>query len=1040
MRLLPLILILLIAYPVFSQGIYTDFGQNRVQNKAESYSLKQDNIEIIYNNGGSQIAELVLAYTNELLPEFENKLNYNLSNGIKIIVFNNFIHYQNSNLTLTNPQHYAGGYSTLQDNTSSIYFTGNRIELKKQTRKAVAEVMINEFIFGGDLRDRIQTSALLTLPNWYYNGLISYLSESWNIENDNYLKDFLLTGKAKTFTSLQQDDEVLAGHSIWRYIEEKYGNSSVSNIVFLTRVGRSVESAFNYYTGLSMNNMLNDWQLYYKEKYREDETIFKLPKGEENALKKISKKVHTQFKLSDDGKKLALVTNVNGKYQIVLYNIRSKTHKILLKGGHQSLNQITNYNYPIIAWHPNGKILMVITYKNEENTITEFNLEGKKIKSYTLQNLPFIKEISFNKDGTLALCTILHNAQSDIVLYNLAAKNFSYITNDIFDDKNPRFSLNNESIYFSSNRAENNTPQNYFSIFAIQIESKEITTIVSNPMQAENYTHPIQLSTGYISFLSDKNGIVNNYAIDSAKKVLQLTNYKRSIIDNDIASNQTTIADILFYNNEYRIYIGNINENLSEEAIENARNTAYKNWLIRTILPPKDNLLQKDTLNFKNAAKANDSIPIKEKIFISGFTEKDDIDNEIKNTNTEQKNLFTSKYQLNFGVNYFLQQFDNSILSTYLYPANVSEVVYNYPLLTTLFQTSISDNLKNYTIDAGLRIPINTKLSDYFIKFTNRKGRWDKTFTAFRKARTFETERVNTRMVVSEGKLSFAYPFNERSRIEFYTRVREDKIISLATDSNSLEIPNVGNVYGSTGAEFVYDNITSKGLNIFEGIRFKLYSENYIGLQQSTNITNTGFDGRYYKKLHRQIYFAARLSGAFSFGSQYTGYYLGGVENQIGFAKKTDNFNYSIPTLTGNNYAFQTIVAPMRGFLRNSRGGNKYAVLNAELRMPLLQYLIRKPITSAFFKSIMLVGFVDIGTAWKGASPYSIGNPFNTKIVQTPSYTVTVVSQRDPFLYAFGIGARAKILGHYIKLDNGWGLIENKLQKNITTISMGLDF
>jgi len=115
-------------------------------------------------------------------------------------------------------------------------------------------------------------------------------------------------------------------------------------------------------------------------------------------------------------------------------------------------------------------------------------------------------------------------------------------------------------------------------------------------------------------------------------------------------------------------------------------------------------------------------------------------------------------------------------------------------------------------------------------------------------------------------------------------------------------------------------------------------------------------------------------------------------------------------------------------------------LLNTELRIPVFAYLFQKPISSEFFKSIMLTSFIDIGTAWKGNSPYSIENPFNTRIVQSSQYSVTVVNQRDPFLYAFGFGARARILGHYVKMDHGFGLIENKFQKGMTTFSIGLDF
>jgi hypothetical protein len=89
----------------------------------------------------------------------------------------------------------------------------------------------------------------------------------------------------------------------------------------------------------------------------------------------------------------------------------------------------------------------------------------------------------------------------------------------------------------------------------------------------------------------------------------------------------------------------------------------------------------------------------------------------------------------------------------------------------------------------------------------------------------------------------------------------------------------------------------------------------------------------------------------------------------------------------------------------------------------------------------MFIGFADAGTAWLGHSPYDMSNPFNTKIVQTPSYIVTVATKRDPMLYAIGLGIRAKILGHYIKFDHGWGYFENKFLKGgLTNISLGLDF
>lgn len=1024
----------------YSQGLYQDFGQNTTQKNKTAYSLKQDLIEIIYFSDGEELARVALQKALEFVPEYESRLNYNLSNGIRIIVYNHFDDYKKSNTNITNPQYYAGGYSTLNENSSVVYFDGSRVNYTKQLRKAVAEVIINEFIFGGNIRERIQTAALLTLPDWYYKGLVAYLAESWNVENDNFLKDFFQNKKQKYFTSLQEEDEILAGHSIWRYLEEKNGKGAVSNIVFLTRIGRSVENAVIYYTGLNITNLLESWKDFYLEKYKTDEIEFKYPKGQENAPEKLAKKRHTQFKLSNDGNKVAIVTNNLGRYQVVLYDIKSKSMQVIARGGHQLLNRDIDLNYPLIAWNPTDNTLGIVIYKNENTVLKRYNTEGKQIEVEVLKNVPFVKGFAYSPDGSKIIFSVIRTGQTDLLLYDVKSKQSEFLSNDKYDNLSPRFTKDGNSILFVSNQYYlEERESNYYSIFSYNLLSKSKEFIVGNPEEKINSIEPIELNDSVISYLSDKNGIVNNFFfVRQSKESFQLTNYKRCIIHNDVAPNSNVIADLLYFNNRYRIYIGNIAEDFRSEAIINAASTSYRKWLNNHIDISFDRSSLKlfDTLNLADTSV--DSIS-KKRLFISGFKEKDDIIKTDAQSNLKHDPYITIA-KTHFGIEYFLQQFDKSILNNYLFPAGVNEKIYNYPLLSPHFQTCISDVLKNHVITAGFRIPIRIKASDYYINYSNRKGRWNKEISAFRRARIFDQVYAPVRMVNSQFKVGIHYPFNERSRIAFTAFTRDDRVAYQATDSFELIADIKQSLYFGHGIEYVFDNVRSNGLNLFQGLRFKIYSENYHRNGTYQFISNNGIDLRWYRKLHRQIYFAARLNAAFSFGTQTTAYYMGGVENWLVNVDTNSNFNYKIPTLTGSEYAFQTIASPVRGFYRNSRAGNKFVLMNMEVRVPLFAYLIQKPITSEFFRSIMLIGFVDIGTAWNGRSPYSIQNPFNTRIVQAPLYSVSVISQRDPFLYAFGIGARAKILGHYIKFDHGWGLIENKLQAGLSTFSIGLDF
>lgn len=1038
MRLLPFFL--LVCLDVFTQGQYQDFGQNSTQKNKTAYSLIQDQVEVIYFSDGEALARLALEKAIEYIPEFENRLNYNLSNGIKIVVYNHFDDYKKSNINITDPQYYAGGYSSLNENSATVYFNGSRIDYHKQIKKAVAEVIINEFIFGGNVRERIQTAALLTLPDWYYKGLVAYLSESWNVENDNFLKDFFQNKKQKYFTSLREEDEILAGHSIWRYLEEKHGKGAVSNIVFLTRIGRSVENAVIYYTGLNINSLLDDWQDFYIDKYKSDELAFKFPKGQENAPEKLARKRHTQFKISKNGNKIAIVTNTLGRYQIVLYDIPGKTVKVIARGGHQLLNRDIDLNYPLIAWNPVDNTLSVVIYKNEKTVLKRYSIDGKLLDNNELSSVPFVKGFDYAPDGSRIIFSVIRNGQSDLLLYHIKSKQSEYLSNDKYDNLSPKFSKDGNSILFVSNRYfADEIESAYYAIFSYSIELRRTEFLIGHQDEKINSTEPIALSDTLVSYLSDRNGIVNNFFFETnSRQSLQLTNYKRCIIHNDVAAGSPVIADLLYFNNRYRIYVGNISEDYRKEAIYDAAVTAYRKLLNLDIdsaqKPQKPDY--NDSIRNENSGKDSTS---RKRVFISGYSERDEIVKTDHNSH-QRRDPYITLARNHFGITYFLQQFDKSILNSYLFPSGVNEKIYNYPLLSPHFQTSISDVLRNHVITAGFRLPIRIKASDYYIHYINRKGRWDKEISAFRRGRIFDDVLSPVRMINSQFKASIHYPFNERSRIEFSAFSRDDRIIYQATDSFELVQPVRQNLYFGNGIEYVFDNVRSNGLNLFEGLRFKVFSDNYHRQGRYEFISNNGADLRWYHKLHRQIYFAARISGGISFGTQSVAYYLGGVENWLVNVDTNKNFNYNIPTLTGSDYAFQSIVSPARGFYRNSRAGNKYMLMNLEIRIPLFAYLIQKPISSEFFRSIMLIGFVDIGTAWKGKSPYSIENPFNTQLVQAPLYTVTVITQRDPFLYAFGTGIRAKVLGHYIKFDHGWGIIENKLQKGLSTFSIGLDF
>lgn len=56
--------------------------------------------------------------------------------------------------------------------------------------------------------------------------------------------------------------------------------------------------------------------------------------------------------LSPKGDELLYAHNDQGKFKIVVRDIKSGEEKIIFRYGYKNVFQETDYNYPLLAWHP----------------------------------------------------------------------------------------------------------------------------------------------------------------------------------------------------------------------------------------------------------------------------------------------------------------------------------------------------------------------------------------------------------------------------------------------------------------------------------------------------------------------------------------------------------------------------------------------------------------------------------------------------------------------------------------------------------------
>ena len=133
--------------------------------------------------------------------------------------------------------------------------------------------------------------------------------------------------KRLKFNRLSQKDAVFAGHSLWKYLVDKYDADIIANMVYITKLTRNYESAFLYVTNIEFAEIQKDYIDYYKGLYAKESSLLQdFPVGEFKVKKRIAPYIQTQMKASPKGNYLAFTTNKNGKYKKHIVTIYIFTH------------------------------------------------------------------------------------------------------------------------------------------------------------------------------------------------------------------------------------------------------------------------------------------------------------------------------------------------------------------------------------------------------------------------------------------------------------------------------------------------------------------------------------------------------------------------------------------------------------------------------------------------------------------------------------------------------------------------------------------
>jgi Tol biopolymer transport system component len=521
-----------------AQGTNTTFGKNVIQYTDFDWAYYQtDNFDVYFYQNGRELGRYILTNGQKYLKDLETRLDYPLGEKITFIVYNSYTDYRQSNYHASESVVNTGGKTHVSGNKAFLYFNGSHLDFDQQIRSAIAQVLLQDIFYGGSLQERLQSNVLLNLPSWYIDGLVRYLAGDWTPIMENQLRTGILSGRFKKFKNISDEQAAIISQSLWRFIAAQYGQEAIANIIYILRANKSVEAGYLFVLGKDFETLYNDWYNFYRMRYGEG----KLPEAgtELNVLNKtFSKGEVTRVEVSPRGDYAAVVTNNQGKAKVWVVNLATGKRKKVFSEGYRRGGNLFDYNYPVIAWNTRQSILTVIYEDKVTPTYIQYNAEeDKKEKPQIMTRIERVLSCSYSPNGRTAALSVVRRGQTDVITFDFRSQQQRNITDDIYDDLEPRFARNGLDIAFTSNRPdatmgrvtsnqEYTFSDNWDIFYLYNYEQRGSANLKQVTFARSNETTADAWDTTFISYLTDENGVLNM----NAARLDSIFNYTRLVI------------------------------------------------------------------------------------------------------------------------------------------------------------------------------------------------------------------------------------------------------------------------------------------------------------------------------------------------------------------------------------------------------------------------------------------------------------------------------------------------------------------------------
>ncbi len=1015
--------------------LFAQFGQNKVQYDVFNWNYIQSKHFNIYFNGDNKAVSDYCAKTAEAAYEsISTLLDWDLKKRYAIIVYDSHNDFQQTNTTNSYMPEGVGGFTELFKNRVVVPYEGSYQAFRHVIHHELIHAFMNDLYYSGSIQSLISGAVKLNIPLWLAEGSAEYESSRWDTEADMFMRDFAYNSQFEAYPleALTGYYAYKGGQSIFKFVRETYGYQKLTEFYTKMKIYLDVNKAIRFTFNMSKEEFTEEWHHYLKKIYWPDISMTEDVKDISVRLtdhKKMRNYQNIAPAISPSGDKIAFLSDKKGYADIYLMNVQDGKHiRRLVRGQRKASLEELKWLSPGISWSADSKHIVFAAKSGQYDALVVVDVENGKQEFYPMPQLQGVFSAAFHPyDNSLIAFTGHNGSQSDIYMYDLDDKVLVNLTNDPEGDSNPQWCYSGENIIYVSERDKSKAfrdPRHPYQtdIYQVSIKNKDKLALTESDA-SEDYPYSDPKGRGLI-YTSDENGIFNIYIKKNDESAYPITNVVGGIFHLNLDQTGENLIFCAF--KDYGWDIFRMNDPFEMDKKDLAL-TRYAKESMATPFDLTEDVLKKERKtrpddkikkDKRRVVRGNDNVQrvsdYKNYVFVPTYAYGEtSLDSQVVALDSteiinEEGDYIDKPYKTRFSLDLVDSQFGYSTF-------------YGMQGQATFM---FSDVMGDHQVYIGTDLYIDLQNSDYALAYYYRKYRPNFGFVLQNQSDNYityisgEVSETNpygyfvTRYTNRSLHFIADYPINKHLRFElnnsyYYVRrdlLDKDQSIAAQYDADIHE-------YRAELA-LVKDNTVFSYTAPMDGSRYRL------SLEMSPKITpetpefySAKLDYRQYLKLNDNYHLAFRFNGGASFGPNPQTFLLGGIDNWINYYYNADApiFGNSGESFSEqlSMYYLSEYIMPVRGAAMFQTWGDKFILMNAELRFPFIEYA-KLGLPPIQFFQVRGVLFADAGFAWTD----------ELNLVKNNGWFIG--NEWDDLIGSVGMGVRVYLGFALLRIDCAW--------------------